>query len=241
MTSMIYNLLPPILPPIRQVTLLLLIPVFFTCSGCSLIAREPSESLAVAERQSQLLEINDWLATGRIALVSGDQVLNVAMRWQQISSDYAVTLTGPLGVRLLQGQQIASQAELQVRGRKRVSGSSLEVLVQRSLNAPVPMEQLGFWLRGLPGDATNPVWDEFGRLASMEYLDAQGTKWEATISKYTHVGGIELPALIDVLGGRNQIKVSVKEWNLQPDSPLVPGRPQTPTTPNNRIPIPGVT
>lgn len=225
---------------IQKITPLLLVLMCFTSSGCSLVAREPSESLAVVERQAQLLEISDWLAAGRIALVSGDQVLNVALRWQQLASDYAVTLTGPLGVRLLQGQQIASQAELQVRGRKRVTGASLESLVQRSLNVPVPMEQLGFWLRGLPGDATDPVWDGYGRLTSMGYQDSHGTKWEATITKYSNVAGIELPALIEVNGGRNQIKVSVRDWDLQPDNSLVPRTPQTPATPNSRIPIPGV-
>jgi len=221
--------------------LLLMSVVYTTISGCSLLSREPVEKQAIAERQQQLLALSDWIAAGRIVLESKGQATNVAMRWDQEAADYGITLTGPLGMRLLQAEQSETVATLQVRGGRPVRGKSLEAMVQHYLNVPVPMGQLSFWLRGLPGDGVDPVWDEYGRLQSLAYRDNTGVEWKARFTRYSLIDTLELPVMIEAKGGPNDIAISIRNWTLTPEkTPAEPNKPAPEPKPGNRLTIPGV-
>lgn len=189
---------------------------------------------SVGERQRVLAAMEVWSATGRIALSSPSEGFSAAMDWRQVRADYDVELTALLGQRALRITQQGRQAMLEARGRPGVMGSNAEQLLLKELGVRVPLSQMAYWIKGLPGSQGKPGYDDAGRLQQLSYIDADGTQWVADFKRYQRVKELELPALIDIKGQEYSIRLLIKNWKTIPAPTTnppqqTPGRLQIPT------------
>ena len=189
---------------------------------------------SIGERQRVLAALEVWSASGRIALSSPTEGFSASMDWRQIRTDYDVELTALLGQRALRVTQQGAQAMLEARGRKGVMGVNAEKLLLNELGVRVPLSQMAFWIKGLPGTRAKPGYDTAGRLQQLAYVDADGTQWVADFKRYQRVDDLELPALIDIKGQDYSIRLLIKSWKTVPVPPQsppqqTPGRLQIPT------------
>lgn len=198
--------------------------------GCASTPPTPIGYGSIEERQRALRAVDVWTATGRIALSTPSEGFSAAMDWRQVREDYDVMLTALLGQRALRVSQQGALATLQAPGRAMTSGSNAEQLMLRELGVRVPLSQMRFWIRGLPGTAGVPGYDNAGRLQRLAYNDADGTQWVADFKSYQRVGDIELPALINISGRDYSIRLLVKNWQMASASGAVsqPGSTQKP-------------
>ena len=144
---------------------------------------------------------------------SSAQNVSASMAWAEQPEKLDVVLSGPFGV----GRVILSADPVQAtlrRGRSTFVDRDPSILVQRALNlvVPVPLDELSFWMRGLPGSGANLVYDQFGRLQSLSYIDGSGVAWNAVIQRYRQADGLSVPALITAVGGPYKVRLAIKDW-----------------------------
>lgn len=217
----------------RKYLITALVVVLAGCAGTP-EAPPPVVYNSIGDRQRVLAALEVWSATGRIALSSPTEGFSASMDWRQIRTDYDVELTALLGQRALRVTQQGAKAMLEARGRKGVMGVNAEQLLLNELGVRVPLSQMAFWIKGLPGTQAEPGYDEAGRLQQLAYVDADGTQWVADFRRYKRVDDLELPALIDIKGQDYSIRLLIKNWktiSAPPQTPpqQTPGRLQIPT------------
>ena len=209
-------------------------------AGCqSLPPKADASPAAVAElvesREAALGLLNEFSFSGGLGIWTSEQSIPARIVWRQSVSGLHLSLSGPLGLGDMKLEQSADEAILK-RGNEAVAaGASADQVVQQGLGlaAPIPIEQLKQWVRGLPGDAESVVRDERGRLASLRYRDATGTRWEARFKRYTDFNDLAVPSLITASGGSFSVRLVLKNWKTSLDS-VVPESNES----NNRLSIP---
>ena len=218
--------------------------VLFILSGCQ-SPREPASELGSDQEslaaQIRLREItldarNTFQVGGGLGIWTDTESISAKLDWQQNPGGLNLTLTGPLGMGTLLLIDDGTLVTLN-RGDKTVAqGKIADIVLQQGLGlaAPVPVNELSFWIRGLPGNATAVVRDEEGKLSSLRYTDTQGTKWQARILRYTAWDGLDVPSLVTASGGPYSVRLRLNNWQYAAIT-VVPAKPES----NNRLPIPG--
>lgn len=190
-------------------------------SGCqSLPASEKSAAGAAIdvsnERNSTLRELTRFQFTGGLGIWTESESVPARIRWIQSDGDLDLQLSGPLGVGQLQLQDKSGFVSL-LRGETVViTGTSADNVVQRGLGltAPVPIEELKQWVRGLAGTGSSTLRDSEGKLTSLRYVDESGVRWSVSFKRYQTVDRLSLPSLITASGGGYFVRLTLKNWKL---------------------------
>jgi len=182
-----------------------------------------SSSTPDAELVRALQQRTAWSASGALGIWTEPsasvprQNITASVQWVEREDTLDVTLRGPLGIGAMVLQADATGASLK-RGNSNTLGDNPDTLVQQALNlaVPVPFSELSKWMRGLPGQGNAVRYDETGRLQSLSYTDNTGTRWQAQISRYSSVDGLQVPQIITAKGGPYNIRLVLKRWRFDP-------------------------
>lgn len=231
------------------------LPLLILVCGCAGVARQPVNDLAPAVRQAALQQIEHFIVSGKLGIWSEDQALSSRFTWSQSGDAISVTLSAPLGLgqwRL--SDSPVSGAALQRGTEPAWRDTSLDRLVQRALalDTPVPVSQLGFWLKGSVGEGLAPQFDDFGRLESLRYVDSAEGRWQMRVLRYRHADAQEVPALIVANGTATvadgsretyRLRLVLDEWRASDSTSglngALPGAAEPPASRSKRLPIPG--
>ena len=196
---------------------------------------------SIEERQRSLVQLQEWSAKGRIALATPRDSFTASLNWEQQRLNFNVRLSVLFGQRTLQVSQQNGTATLRAPGRAGVTGADAELLLLRELGVRVPLTQFVFWMRGLPGNVGTPSYDSNGRLEKLVYLDADGVNWNATFRRFKVVDTLELPEVIDIIGGDIRIRLLINSWAFEKAvaAQTVEAPPATPAASGGRLAIPG--
>ena len=200
--------------------------VVVVVAGCT---TPPKESATVAGAVANealvraLEQRTSWSLQGSLGIsaekteTTRAQSVSASVRWAEQPSQLDVVLRGPFGIGEMILDANPAQATLR-RGRATFVDADPSFLVQRALNlaVPVPLDELSFWMRGLPGTATDLGYDEFGRLKSLSYVDASGVPWQAAIQRYRQLDEVSVPGLITANGGPYKIRLVIRNWRFDP-------------------------
>jgi outer membrane lipoprotein LolB len=210
-------------------------------SGCQSVA--PVEPVAggkpvntVLVRELKLREVTDFQFSGGLGIWTETESIPARIRWAQSNDDLYVNFSGPLGLGDLKLQDKAGLVTLS-RGKTVVtSGTSSDDVIQRGLrlSAPVPVEELKQWVRGLPGQGQAIQRDSEERVASLRYTDLSGVEWSVRFKRYEKVDQLSLPALITASGGAYSVRLLLKNWELSTNMSELEVN-----EPNKRLSIPG--
>jgi outer membrane lipoprotein LolB len=119
-------------------------------AGCATTAVEPT---AGAARVPDPQEFTQWTARGRLALVAQGEGGSGSFVWQQRSERTELTVRGPLGAGGLQVTADGGQLELSDPSGRPLDGAAARAELERRLGARLPLEELRFWLLGVPAPA----------------------------------------------------------------------------------------
>lgn len=178
-------------------------------------------AVADPELVSALEQRTQWSMQGSIGIkaeatsTAAAQNVSATITWAEQPEKLDVTLRGPLGLGGVSLSADPVQATLR-RGRSTFVDRDPSILVQRALNlaVPVPLSELSFWMRGLPGSGTDLKYDQFGRLQSLRYVDDSGVAWEAIVRRYREADGLNVPGLITAQGGPYSVRLVIKSWRF---------------------------
>ena len=186
-------------------------------------------------RQQRLEALQAFSFSGGLGIWTDEQSVSARISWLQVDDQLDVSLAGPLGIGNAKLDSKSGSAVLSRGGRVVAQGPSVDRVLQQGLGlqAPVPLEQLQDWVRGLPGNAKSIVRDEQSKLSSLRFTDEHGTRWQARFLRYSDLDGLEVPSLIVASGGPYSVRLVLKNWQKVTDL-VVPEKLQS----NTRLAIP---
>ncbi len=192
---------------------------------------------ALAQRhEAMLAERDEFRVDGGLGIWTDEENLSARLLWEQTPQVLHLTLEGPLGLGTMQLADTEGMATLHRGNRLLSRGRSADTVLQQGLGltAPVPLNELAFWVRGLPGNASRIMRDDEGKLSSLQFTDEQGTRWQARFRRYDNWDGVAVPALITASGGPYSVRLLLKNWSYVTKTVVS----ETPES-NNRLSIPG--
>ncbi|WP_210397109.1 lipoprotein insertase outer membrane protein LolB [Motiliproteus sediminis] len=164
------------------------------------------------QRQQQLAPQQHWTLQGKIAVrVNGTN--NAAnLNWTQHGDAYRIFMAGPLGRGAVDIEGTSQRLRLLIAGEEPYETDNPEMLLYQRLGWSFPLDQVNWWIRGLPAPASphRIVLDERQRLSE---LNQSG--WTIRYPRYREFNGTELPAkLILTRGDQLKLTLVFKSWQL---------------------------
>ncbi len=218
------------------------VPLVLLCAVFVLVSCASQPTVLVQDleaRQAYLATFDNFSFRGGLGIWTDDETQSARINWQQGNGELKIDLSGPLGLGDLKLEYDGALAVLTRSGKNVAQGNSIDRVLQQGLGleAPVPIEQLQQWVKGLVGAGTSVSRDEQGKLASLWYTDEQGTRWQARFLRYSVSNGYQLPSLISASGGPYSVRLVLKDWQSTATTSVPKNLPEE-TQPNKRLVIP---
>ena len=163
------------------------------------------------QRSARLEHLDSWTLEGRLAVSDDQDGGSGSFRWQRDGAGSRMDFHGALGRgawRMLADEQ---GAELTFANGATYRAASVETLVREQVGWPVPVEMLGWWVRGLaaPGTVQQRALDEDGRMSAL-----QQDGWAIEYSRYGEVGDVAMPFRMTARQEGRTLKIAVRRWRL---------------------------
>jgi len=196
----------------RCLTLLLFSLLLSACVS----VRPPSES-AVGAKQSfsvrakRLAQLTHWRISGAAGVVQPKDSESANYQWEQSGKTYRIQLAGALNVGSTTITGGPGWVKVARANGQSWQGKSPNSLIAARLGWELPVEQLVYWVRGIPAPSPyqNLKTDALGHLQSLSQLG-----WQITWSRYAQVGGVDLPRWIVLERPGWKIKLLIRQWVL---------------------------
>jgi outer membrane lipoprotein LolB len=188
--------------------------------GCTTIQLEPlPEGMTDqppanwAEQSRTLGQFNHWQLSGKLAVRqpsdSGTAVIN---HWEQQGEQYDLALSSSfLGMGSTSLRGTPGFLELQLANGDTYQSTNPEQLVQAATGWQLPIDNLAWWIRGLPAPDGNfrLLFDDQQRLAIIRQdgWEIRYDRWQAFIDDLPH-----LPARITALKDDKRVRVVISDW-----------------------------
>lgn len=196
---------------------LLMLSLLVFISGCSQFSSKEqlSGSGKVDSWQShkqQITPLDAWQISGKLGIRSQQESGSAVLFWLQRQDYFDIRLSGPLGQgsTRLTGRQGAASLEIANRGT--FQANSAQALMQEQLGWSLPVENLLWWVRGLPAphSKSQVTLDNNSLLAQLEQ-----DNWLIEYLGYRSENGLQLPERIKLSGAGLNITLVVKEWQAR--------------------------
>jgi outer membrane lipoprotein LolB len=176
-------------------------------------------------KKAELEKLVQWDVEGKLAVYTNDKNISGLLAWRQRSAYFDLLINGPLGIGQLHiegspGLVIATSSKGQV------EAASIEALFKQEFGWQFPMQELRYWVRGIPQPNTDAkiTYNSEGEAASIEQVG-----WFVMFHSYNKVTGLPMPQKIEIIGADIRLVLVLKSWfNLFPFPRLNPSF--TPTT-----------
>jgi len=166
-----------------------------------------------SERRAELLSLDAWQVSGRVAVAADGRGASASLDWQQAGSTSDVWLRGPFGSGALRVLMDGGELVLEDGRGGRLAGTEARRYLLDQLGTDLPFAALRFWLLGMPapGEPSVETLGGDGRLASFRQ-----SGWVVDIPRYQQVGDDVMPARLAASDGTVRVKLAVGDWELGP-------------------------
>lgn len=197
----------------RSYSVALILVGLLALSGCATqnpkTPEVPNKELQWTLHQQAIAPINGWQISGKLGVRAPKDSGSATLFWLQRQDYFDIQLTGPLAIGSARLSGRLDDATLALSNQGRFQDQSAEALLQKGLGWRLPLQQLTWWVRGLPApDLTySMTLNDSGTLRTLAQTD-----WQITYVSYTDAAGITLPERIRLQGADLQVTLVIKEW-----------------------------
>jgi outer membrane lipoprotein LolB len=166
-------------------------------------------TLAPAPWERRLLELQHattWQLDGRAAVAVGTQGWQASLNWRQRGADAEVHLAGPLGV----GALVLNKTPAGVSMNGAPPSDAVLSQLQDRLGFELPLEDLRYWLVGLPNPDTASALQRNDQ-DRVQQLTQDG--WTVDYDRYMPVKGDLLPARLVMSREGVRLRIAVDHWD----------------------------
>jgi outer membrane lipoprotein LolB len=151
-------------------------------------------------------ELRSWVATGKIGVSGIEQSGSGGFTWTQRDQLAQVQVRGPVGIGALQITLSDTQMHLQASDGREYNAEQVLTELQTRLGVAVPVNQLRYWLLGIPGPGTFQ-WSDADTV-----LEQDG--WRVVYGEWLQRGELRLPAKLTLTREQLRIVMVVQSWRL---------------------------
>lgn len=165
-------------------------------------------------------ELHSWTLSGKLGARVPNDSGSARLRWKQQYEEYRIDLSGPFG----QGRVIIDTTDSGVRlrqgGEPPMEAASAEALLWEATGWRLPVEELTYWVRGIPAPDNNHTivaWTEKGLVQQLRQSGWTLSYEEyQSVDQYTRQGPqtIPLPGRIVAEQGDTRLTLIVYDWSL---------------------------
>lgn len=193
--------------------------LLLTLGGC---AHSPTSNTQVdnwTQHQTQLQQLTDWQLTGKLGVRVPNDSGSATLRWLNSGKNYSIDLSGPFG----QGRMLINgkpgRVSLQQAGEAPLTADSAAALIHQATGWTLPVEQLTYWVRGVPAPQRPVTWLQKNDAGLLSTLQQMG--WEIHYSDYTDVPAngkrtLTLPGKIIATYKEIRLTLIIRQWQLNP-------------------------
>ena len=185
-------------------------------AACCLIAlsacvtRPPAKPAGEWSMRAQTLQrASSWTLDGRAAVAAAGQGWQASLDWRQNNSSSELHLAGPLGI----GAQVIKSTPKGISVNGAPPSESAIAQMQDRLGFALPIDDLRFWLLGVPNPASA---FELTRNDQDRALHLTQSNWSIDYDRYTPSGGDLLPTRIVLTRNDVRVRIVVDHWDLRP-------------------------
>lgn len=183
--------------------------------GCTLLPRPGPIDLDAASRTGRLQSVASWYSAGRFSFQGETEAVSGRFEWHWSPGGESLLLSDPVGrgvARVTRGRSGARilSADGEVR-----EGEDIARLLGQLAGSVVPVQQLRYWLLGVPDPAVParviPHGD--GLPGTIEQ-----SGWTIRYSRYQRTSNAMLPVRLHAEGERMSLRLVINDWRLDDDS-----------------------
>lgn len=197
----------------RYLSLLL---ITLCATGCVSVRQPPRQPNTgrrkpFSVRIARLKRLRRWRVEGAVGVVQPHDSESARFQWQQNGKSYTIHLAGALNVGSTTIQGGAGWVKVSRANGQHWQGKSPNALIASKLGWALPVQQLRYWIRGIPAPARYQQLrtDGYGHLQSLQQLG-----WTINWSRYKQMGAVDLPQWIVLQRAGWKIKVLARQWIL---------------------------
>jgi len=200
-------------------TILFISILFSSCTTTNIVSEtSPLKAQNAEQRNQQLLTLNKWKFTGKIAFLEGKNRDSVSINWQRNADNQQLNLSTILGINILKLKSINGLHSIEVDGKKYKS-HDLETLLHSLTQFTLPTNALSFWLKGLPYQASDSI-SYHAKTQLPIQLNSQydNRLWKIKYSNYVNIKNksinSQLATKITISQADLTIKIAINNWTI---------------------------
>lgn len=178
-------------------------------SGCAYKAEQAPAGSWRAQK-STLQQLQNWQLSAKLGIITPDERGSLSLFWRQNSDDYRMNLTNVVGKRVFDLSRRGQQVQLIDSNGQRHQADNARELVWRLTGWDLPVEQLSYWIKGLPGEGDQVSYDQHGR---PQTINAHG--WQLSYLGYTQIDGLWLPSRLDLIHNDTKLRLAISQWERE--------------------------
>lgn len=194
----------------KQLSILLLLFI----SGCSLTPAVNSNKaeLLWQTHQESLKTLEKWRLNASLSVTKNKQNWIIRVLWNQDADNYTLRLNAPLG----QGAALLTGTKdgviMRTGNNQTFKAKSADELVVQALDMELPIENLHYWIRGIPAPDHRTLPYDLYKNGHLNHLEQSG--WAVEYSPYVAVENIFLPKKIYLDHKDIEVKIVITKWNI---------------------------
>ena len=203
---------------------LIIVCLFF--SACSLQPEPASPAISWQEHRQQVAALQQWQLSGKLGYRGPEKGGSAKLNWTQDEDHYQLLFSGPLGMG--SAEIVGNSKTVEMAQGDAVYRAAPEYLAVRLTGLPIPVDALGWWVRGLPSPNQPKVTDLATGADGLASGFSQGG-WQLSFSRYRMTQGGMLPGKISgtfntantaahsatATNRRYSFKLVISHWNFQ--------------------------
>ena len=178
----------------------LLLGVCSALAACATVRPQPPPSTSWEQRVTALQQARGWQLDGRAAVALGQQGWQATLNWRQSEMFAEVRLSGPFGI----GALVLKQGPDGLSLNGAPPSEAVLAQVQEKLGFDLPLENLHYWLLGVPNPAAG---FEVSRNDQDRAKSIAQAGWSIAYDRYMPVAGDLLPARLVL--SREDVRVRI--------------------------------
>ena len=151
-------------------------------------------------------ELRDWSASGKIGVSGVEQSGSGSFTWQQQTEQSKLSVRGPVGTGSMQITLDGARLSMQSSDGAQYDAEQVLAELETRLGVAVPVNQLRYWLLGLPGPGAHQWLD------ANSVLEQDG--WHIVYGEWLQRGALRVPAKLTLTRERLRIVMVVQKWQL---------------------------
>jgi len=194
--------------------------LLFLLSSCSINpAHQPAPQSATQDQanwlkhKKTLQPIHIWQFNGRFGAKTNTETWTGSINWSQQQQNYKINIAGPLSSGSIELEGEENYALLRLSDKHAFSDNNPQSLLQAHTGLKLPVNELRYWLLGLPAPEMRYTIKSFTQKGQLSKL--QQNNWEVSFKRYTKVGRLQLPDKIFIENHDINVRLIIQKWQIR--------------------------